>query len=46
MEQEPIRLWRAAACWTSDGEALDGTEDLTVGALKNVQSSTGERAQF
>ena len=33
-------------CWTSDGEALGGTEDLTVGVLKNVQLSTGERPQF
>ena len=26
----------------SDGEALDGTEDLTVSAFKNAQFSAGE----
>ena len=28
--------------WTSDREALDGMEDLTVGALKIVQFGIGE----
>ena len=40
MEREPI------SCWTSDREALDGTEDLTVGALKDVQFGICERPQF
>ena len=30
----------------SDREALDGTEDLTVGALKDVQFGICERPQF
>ena len=29
-------------CWTSDGEALDGTEDFTVCALKDIQFGIGE----